>query len=322
MTMKLKRMNWLKVFAFVGLAALLPACNDDSGPAGKGDVAFEITDAPSDDANIESVMVTVADVKVNGTSIEGFTKQTIDLKAYSEGNTKLLGNLNLDAKSYSNLVLVLDLDTDAFGNAPGCYVKTADETKYKLQSTATGQLELALNKSWTVVSNGKTRVIMDFDLRKAIKYSDDISVKYSFVGNDNLKSAIRIVTDNKSGNIKGSYEEDTEVDAETIIVYAYRKGTFNASVETQESDGVMFRNAVSSAEVKSTLTGYSYTLAFLEEGDYELHFVAYNRNSESGRLSYSAQLKSETSVDGNVGDVIRVKAGVTVNISSSVTGIF
>jgi hypothetical protein len=322
MIMKLKRMNWLKVFGLVALTAAFPACNDEDGVAGKGEAQFEITDAPSDDANIKSVMVTVADVRVNGTSIEGFTKQTIDLKAYSEGNTKVLGNLDLDAKSYSNLLLVLDLDHDASGNEPGCYVETADDMKYKLKSTATGTAELALNKSWTVASDAKTRVIMDFDLRKALKYSQDASVKYTFVADENLKTAVRVVTDTKAGTIQGTYEEDTEVDAEKIIVYAYKKGTFNASTETQESDGVMFRNAVASAEVKESLTGYVYTLAYLEEGDYELHFVGYNQSAETGRLAYSARLQSQSSVNGSVGDFIHVKAGVTVNISSSVTGIF
>lgn len=322
--MKLKRMNWLKTFLMAGMVAVFVSCNDDEGAVGKGEVEFEITDAASDDANIKSVMVTVADVKVNGTSIEGFTKQTIDLKAYSEGNTKLLGNLQLDAKSYNNLVLVLDLDQDANGNAPGSYVLTNDEVKYKLKSTATGKAEIALNKSWAVASNTTTRLIMDFDLRKAIKYSNDGSVQYSFVSDDNLKAAVRVVTNTKSGHIKGSYENESNVEAEKIIVYAYKKGTFNADVETQPqgTDEITFRNAAGSAEVKQSITGSSYTLAFLEEGDYELHFVAYNRDAESGRFSYAARLQSETSVNGSVGDVIEVKSGVTINIASSVKGAF
>jgi hypothetical protein len=315
-------MNWWKTLLVAGLVGIFASCSDDEKVVGKGDVEFEITDAPSDYANIKSVMVTVADVKVNGSSIEGFTKQTIDLKAYSEGSTKLLGDLQLDAKSYNSLVLVLDLDADANGNAPGCYVLTNDNMKYKLKSTTTGMAEIALNKSWTVASNATTRVIMDFDLRKTIKYSDDGSVKYSFVSDDNLKAAIRVVTDTKSGHVKGSYENESEVEAEKIVVYAYKKGTFNADIETQPqgTDQITFKNAAGSAEVKGTITGSNYTLAFLEEGDYELHFVAYNRDAETGRFSFAARLQSETSVDGSVGDIIHVKGGVTINIASSVKG--
>ncbi len=320
--MKLKRMNWLKTFLLVSMA-IFASCSDDDSAVGKGEVKFEITDAASDDANIKGVMVTVADVKVNGTSIQGFTKQTIDLKAYSEGNTKLLGNLQLDAKSYSNLVLVLDLDQDANGNSPGSYVLTNDDVKYQLKSTTTGKAEIALNKTWSVASNATTRVIMDFDLRKAIKYSDDGSVKYSFVSDENLKAAVRVVTDTRSGQIKGSFKNESDVEAEKVVVYAYKKGTFNADVETQPqgTDAITFRNAAGSAEVKQSITGSSYTLAFLEEGDYELHFVAYNRDAATGRFSYNAQLQSETSVNGSVADIIQIRGGATINIASSAKGI-
>jgi len=131
------------------------------------------------------------------------------------------------------------------------------------------------------------------------------------------------VTNTKSGHIKGSYENESDVEAEKIVVYAYKKGTYNADIETQPQgdDGITFRNAAGSAEVKQSITGSSYTLAFLEEGDYELHFVAYNRDAASGRFSYAASLRSETSVDGSVGDIVRVKGGVTINIASSVKGV-
>jgi hypothetical protein len=321
--MKMKKMNWVKTVLFACAVGLFSACNDDDS-VGKGQVDFEITDAPSDDANIKSVMVTVADVKVNGVSIEGFTKQTIDLKAYSEGSTKLLGHLNMDAKSYNNISLVLDLNHDANGGEPGCYVLTQDNMKYKLKSTATGTAEIALNKSWSVASNTTTKVVMDFDLRKALKYSDDLSARYTFVADENLKAAVRVVTYANSGTIKGSYEENADVNAEKVIVYAYKKGTFNEAIETQAQgeDQIMFKNALGSAEVKQSITGATYTLAFLEQGDYELHFVAYNRNADTGRYAYSAQLQSDTSVDGSVGDVIHVKGGASINISSSITGFF
>jgi hypothetical protein len=324
MSMKKKRMNWVKAVFFGCLIGVSGACNDDDSVPGKGEVEFEITDAASDDANIKSVMVTVADVKVNGVSIEGFSKQTIDLKAYNEGNTKLLGHLNLDAKAYNNITLILDLDQDANGNEPGCYVLTQDNFKYKLKSTATGATEIALNKSWNVVSNAKTKVVMDFDLRKALAYSAELENRYSFVTDENLRAAVRVVTYANAGTIKGTYQEDAEVDAEKIIVYAYRKGTFNSEVETQAQgeDQIMFKNAVSSAEVRQSLTGTTYTLAFLEEGDYELHFAAYDQNTETGRFAYAAHLQSETSVDGSVGNIIHVKGGASINISSSITGFF
>src|SRR4051812_16279497 len=106
MTMKMKNLSWIKALMFVMVVLMLPSCSDDES-MGKGDVDFEITDAPVDDASIKGVFVTVSDIKVDGQSISGFTKQTIDLKAYQEGKTTLLGTSQLNAKTYSTITLVL-----------------------------------------------------------------------------------------------------------------------------------------------------------------------------------------------------------------------
>ena len=167
-------------------------------------------------------------------------------------------------------MLVLDLENDASGNPPGCYVIDQNDTKYQLKSTTSGTTEIVLNKSWSVAKDTKTNIVMDFDLRKAIRYSDGASAGYSFVSDDNLKAAVKLVAKAKTGTIKGAYEEETNSDADKIIVYAYKKDTFNAATETepQGSDNILFANASGSAEVKwnSLSGGDQYTLAFLEEG--------------------------------------------------------
>jgi len=203
---------WICMASFVS--------GNDAGPGGKGEVDFEITDAASDDANIKGVIVTVAEVRVNGQPLSGFTKQTIDLKAYQEGSTKLLGTAKMDARTYNNITLVLDLDSDADRNSPGCYVLTYDDVKFKLKSTSSGKHEIALNQTWKVVSDTKTKVVMDFDLRKSIRYSDDASIRYSFVSNQNLNTAVRVITRENSGSIKGHFEDESHVNAEKTVVYA------------------------------------------------------------------------------------------------------
>jgi hypothetical protein len=315
--------NWIKAALFGVAAVTFMACSDDAGPKGKGEVDFEITDAPSDDANIKGVIVTVAEVKVNGQAISGFTKQTIDLKAYQEGNTKFLSTTQLDAKSYNNITLVLDVDKDADGNTPGCYVLAKDDVKFKLKNTTSGMYEVVATQSWKVANNAKTKVVMDFDLRKSIRYSDDPSIRYSFVSDNNLNAAVRVVLKENTGTVKGVCQDESSNNAEKIVVYAYKKGTFNAAAETEAQgvDKIMFKNAVASAEVKSSLTGQAYTLAFLEDGEYELHFVAYNKSADNGRFTYAARLQSETSVNGAVGNIIKVKAGASINISSTIKGI-
>jgi hypothetical protein len=321
----MKSLSWIKAILLGCTVTLFTACADDDSnePMGKGEVEFEITDAPIDDANVKSVFVTVAEVKVDGRSLSGFTKQTIDLKAYQDGNTKLLGVTELDARTYSNVSLVLDLDTDAHGDSPGCYVLTAGQVKYKLKNTTTGTTNIVINQSWKAAKDAKTTVVMDFDLRKSIRYSEDPAIQYSFVSDNNLQTALRLVTTETSGTIKGSYQEEASLDADKIVVYAYKKGSFNVTTETQAqgADGIFFKNAVASAEVKESLTGKVYTLAFLPEGEYELHFAAYSKNNESGRSSFEALLQSETSINGSVASFVKVQGSASVSISTKIKGI-
>ena len=322
--MRKRSSSWVKAIFFGCAMTMFAACDDSNEPAGTGEVQFEITDAPIDDANVKGVFVTVADIKVDGKSVSGFTKQTIDLTAYQDGNTKLLGSQQMAAKGYSNVTLVLDLKQDENGNEPGCYVLSQDNSKFRLKTTAEGTSEIALKQYWNVRNNATTKLVMDFDLRKSLRYSNDPLLRYSFVSDANLRAAIRVVTKEMSGTIKGSYQENSSVDGDRIVVYAYKKGTFNATTETQAQgeDQIMFKNAVASAQVRETLTGRAYTLAYLPEGEYELHFAAYKEDTTSGRVGFASMLKSESSANGSVGNIIRVQAGISLSISTTINGSF
>lgn len=58
----------------IGMAVLAFSCSDDNGNDNvekeSYNTTFEIIDAPVDNAEIESIFVTVSDVKVNGTSTD------------------------------------------------------------------------------------------------------------------------------------------------------------------------------------------------------------------------------------------------------------
>lgn len=320
--MKTVIVNWVRALVFGCSIILFVSCDDSNEPAGKGNIQFELTDAPTDDANVRGVFVTVTDIKVDGKSIGGIPKTTVDLKAYGEGETKVLAMANqFDAKAYGKVTLVLDLNTDANGASPGCYVKTVDGMRYKLRNSADGMAEVVISKGFQVASNSTTRVVLDFDIRKGIAYDANESVKYRFVSDASLGGAVRLVEREKSGVIKGMYSEASGTSGK-VVVYAYKKGTFSASTETQPQgeNQTYFMNAAGSTEVKSGLSGKGYTIAFLEEGDYELYFASYEE-TPSGKASYAGLLQAETSVDGSVGNRIAVEAGATVAISTVIKGI-
>ncbi len=313
--MNVKKCMRLTVLSIALLAGVFASCHNDdpSTPMEKGSVEFEITDAPVDDASVKGVFVTIADLKIAGNSVDGFVKQTVDLKAYREGNTKsLFEGSDFDAKAYNNVTLVLDYERDADGNAPGCYVLTQDDAKYDLRRDVSASNEISVNEEWEVAAGMTSQMVIDFDLRKSIRYADDEAIRYTFAPGNELSGAIRVVARESTGMVEGTYEAG-ENDADRIIVYAYRQGTFDAATETEGE--VVFPNAVTSAEVKGGISGNTFTLAFLEEGEYELYFAAHNEN-ESGRLMFESMLESETTVGGEVMDVISVDAGVTLTVSS------
>lgn len=321
--MKTVIVKWIKALAFGCAVVLLISCDDTNEPGGKGNVQFEITDAPSDDANVKNVFVTVTDIKVDGKSIGGVTKTTIDLKAYTEGTTKVLALASqFDARMYGNVSLVLDLNTDANGASPGCFIQTVDGTRYKLKNTADGIAEMVVSQEFEVVSNATTKVVLDFDVRKAIAYDMNDEVRYKFVSDNELNRSLRMVMKEKSGAIKGTYNESSPMAVEKMVVYAYKKGTFSASTETQPQGETQmyFMNAAGSAEVKPGLNGRGFTIAYLEEGDYELYFASYEK-APSGRLSFVGVMQAEMNVGGTVGNRITVAAGASVSISTVVKGI-
>lgn len=308
----MKTRNFFTATILVMAITFLASCANDDGPTygdEKSQTNFYITDAPTDNTNVKGVIVTVADVKVNGISIEGFTKTTLDLMQYQNGMTKLLGNLELNTGTYSNITLVLDHQTNASGNAPGSYVLMSNGTTKAIQSSSNN---ININGSFEVLASSANDIILDFDVRKSIVESG--SNDFKFVSATELSNSVRVVNEASAGEIKGT-ATDTQNTSERIIVYAYAKGTFNASKETSaQGSGVMFANAANSSTVNK-FTG-SYELNFLAKGDYELHFVSYTDTNNDGKLEFNGILDAESVTGVNLNDI---KIGSSVNINIAVT---
>ncbi|RAJ13869.1 DUF4382 domain-containing protein [Arenibacter echinorum] len=311
--------NYLKIsgLALIALVGMM-SCgkNDDDAMEGESyNTSFEVTDAPIDKAEVEAAFVTITNVSVDGKSLEGFTATTINLAALVNGKTEALGNLDLQAKSYSSIVFELDFDKDVNGDAPGCYVEKANGEKDALVASSN---KITINDSFEVLANATNVIVIDFDLRKTIKEEKDgLSSDFNFVTMAELTAGIRTVNTELTGKISGSVN-DANNTSDKIIVYAYEKGTFNADVETQgkgESE-VTFANAVTSGEVKS-LSG-SYSLDFLEEGEYELIFASY-REDDNSEFYFNALLNVESTTGLNLG-AIEISSAIQISANVTVTG--
>ncbi len=277
----------------------------------------EITDAPIDDPNVQAVFITVVDVKIDGNSWSGFDgKTTFDLLSFQKGQTKLLGEGEIDAKSYSEIVLVLDTETDANGDSPGCYVKDAQNAKRKLEGGS--QMTIKGKGNFTTRSNETTPVVVDMDLRKAIVYKPGSTTEFTFVTDPELQAAVRVVDKTQTGTITGDCTDGVS-GSDKVVVYAYEKGAYDINTEKfpQGASQIQFKNAVTSSVLAPDGT---FNLSFLESGTYELHFISYKLN-----MNGTLQAKGELQLDVISSTLsllsMNVAAKANINMDLLVTGI-
>lgn len=289
---KLKNKILLAAPAVLLFAASLTSCkkdddnNNNGGGSGSATTTIKVTDAPMDDANVTGTFVTISDIKLDGQSVQGFTKTTVDLAAYRNGNTKTLGSFNLEGKTYSNITFVLDYDMDATGNAPGSYVMTTGNVKHKLSSSSN---VITVTKNFTLQSNASNSIVADFDLRKMIiAQSGNPADQYDFATTAELQNDIRVVSEANASTISGTLTDGVSGSVK-VVAYLYKKGTFNRTTEMQGqgSSSVQFNNAVSSTLVASN---GAYQFNFLENGDYEVHFASYKDANSDGKLELAGTL--------------------------------
>ncbi|MFK8008259.1 MAG: DUF4382 domain-containing protein [Saprospiraceae bacterium] len=321
--MKLSRNFLVQGILFLAIAMVFTNCKKDEDTIVKGKAQFEITDAPIDDTNVKGTFVTVTAVKVDGEVISDFNGAiTIDLLAYQNENTKVLGLGELEAGSYSNVSLVLDYERDVDGNTPGCYVLAADNTKHSLQSGASSTGEIIIDSgSFVIEENSTTNLVVDFDVRKAIKQQDSPQTndQYDFVTEAELRTSLRMVNKNKTGKVKGKVTDSFNNGGDRVVVYAYKKGTFNQSTETtgQGSSSIMFKNAETSAVVDAS---GNYNISFLTEGEYELHYVGYEDTNNDGKMEAKGFLEVSALASLNLLG-LQLDASADVNVDVSVIAV-
>ena len=297
----------LALAVVVGLAS---CSDDDNGPINDGakyNTEVHITDAPIDNAEIKGVFVTIADVKVDGKSISGFSKTTVDLMALRNGNTQQLGQIDLSAGSYNQLSLVLDQETDANGNAPANYVLKINGEKVALN---TDNSTLATTQDFEINASANNKLVIDFDLRKAIVSEGS---EYNFAAAAQLQNSIRVVNAENTGKITGAATNNTGRENQKVVAYAYTKGSYNATETQENASGVRFANAVTSSV--ATGNDNNFGLYFLNEGNYEVHFASYEDPDDDGVFEFAGMIETEGLLNINLMDIsVMANTQVTLEI--------
>jgi hypothetical protein len=302
------------------LPLLFLQCQEDDTPEvdpTTGSAQIQFTDAPSDDGSVEGVFVTVAEVRLDGETMPGWdSKQTFDLMAYQNGNVKIFGNTDLEPGMYSNVSLVLDHQTDASGNSPGCYVLRTDGTKEPLEGNAGATSTIELNGAFEIIAQTLQEVVIDVDLRKTVRYQNESANTFAFVTQTELENGIRLVQRNRSGGVMGQATNIDSYDDKVVIAYAYREGTYNASTETtlQGDSDIRFANAVTSTKVN---VDGSFNLSFLPAGSYEVILAAYEDDDQDGDFTYEGYFSVGVLGELNVSSVSvspNAQASLLVNL--------
>lgn len=272
-----------------------------------------LTDAPVDNSEVKAVFVTIAEVEVNGKALEGFAKTTIEVSSLTEGKSELLGNIQLEAGTTSNIVLNLDESTDASGNSPGNYVLMADGQK-KAIATVTNKISVSDNAE--IFSNQENELVLDFDLRKSLL--EDGEGNYSFSSGSNLSNNIRVVNAANTGVLAGEISNRSAADAEVVVAYVYEAGAFNESEAQEDSNGLAFSNAVTSTTVGEA--DGKFAIHYLQEGEYELVFASYDDTDNDGDLELQGEL--DMSIAGGLTlNEIAVESNSTVNLELAIDGL-
>lgn len=321
-TQNLKFMINYKIFKqtllmlFLGLVVSCSSDDDvpNENPEEEGyNTDVYITDAPIDNAEVEGVFVTIAEVQVNGKALEGFQKTTIELSSLTNGESELLGNVDLEAGTTSSIVLVLDNESDASGEAPGAYVLTAGGEKKMLSNTTN---QISINDDAEIIATNDNQLILDFDLRKTIVM--DSNGEYSFVNESRVANSIRTVNSLNAGTITGKVSNMESHDSDKMVVFAYENGSFTESEKNTDDNGVRFSNAVTSSAISDSNGDFS--LHFMEEGDYELHLVSFSDDNNDGKLELEGELEVTTSAGIDLNN-ISVAANETASVEILLSGL-
>lgn len=276
------------------LVAGLISCNNDE-PSSKGYASISITDAAVDAENVSEVHLSVNEIKATSnnetnTVIMFDEPEEFNLMAYQNGDIYYLGDGELEAGAYSDIRLILSETSPSYiefkdGSREEIIVPSGTSSGYKIKG------DFVVNAESTV------EIVADVDLRKALVLTGE--------GTYMLRPTARLIDVNTTGTIEGTVE-GTMISGEQYVVLAYEAGTYDETEDDEPLDGrTRFEGAVNSAHVAAD---GSYTLAFMEPGEYELIVVKYNNIDDDEDLEYLG----EVSLDIKINEISRN----TVNVSS------
>lgn len=254
----------------LAIAMALSGCGGggSSSSTGTGTMSLSITDAPVDEADAVIVEFTGVEIKQSGGSSYDYdfdTPRQIDLLALTGGTAEILLNgETLPAGNYEWLRLKVNASQGG-DPADDSYIVIGG-VPYELRIPSGAQSGLKLNRTITIPEDGSTSFTIDFDLRK--------SVHERAGGIYNLRPTLRLVDNSEDGALQGTVDAST-ISAECVAgdkaaVYVFEGA--GATPDDVNIDGAD-DDPVATASVDWEGGDNTYTVAFLEAGDYTVAFT-------------------------------------------------
>lgn len=296
-----------------------------SGSGSTGTASFSVTDAPADD--VDNVFVTFDRIDIQPEDGERLTfeldePRQIDLLTLQGTNAEpLIEDIELDVGTYSFIRLFVDGGCASSGS---CSSEAGSTDSYVVESGG-GQVELfvpgnqpqaqnpnprfvQLASPFTITAGGSADFTIDVELRKALTRPQGPGDGFYL-----LRPALRLVDNSEVGSIAGTVDEALVMDASCTndltadtgnAVYLYQD--FDASPgdvflddmgqEQPRTDGNDHPVVVTNVTQDEGASTFSYSIGFVEAGDYTLAFTCQAADDEPASEDSSLEFASQQNV--------------------------
>ena len=261
----------IKITLSTGIALLLTACGGSGGSSSSttGTLNLAITDAPIDDISEVWVEFTGVELqKADGERINldflddsnSLIPRKINLLPLNGGVTEdMFTDVILDAGEYSWMRLKVNAEKGPHDS----YVVLGGINR-ELTIPSGSQSGLKLNRGFVVPAGGVASYTIDFDLRKSVHKPASANQDYK------LRPTLRLVDNSSVGTLKGTVSN--------ALIESECGGAVDGAVYVFEGDMVDDIDGEDDPITSATLKGdgsepYTYTVAFLEEGNYKIAFT-------------------------------------------------